>query len=95
MEGPTTRRIGSIKAVAVSLLETLKAEKLRIDHWREKEATRDAVRLMIRDFLWSEATGLPAAYSDTDIQNRTEAVFGHVFRAYPTVPSPYYADEAS
>lgn len=90
-----TEEIRRIKAVAVSLLETLKAEKLRIDHWREKEATRDAVRLMIRDFLWSEATGLPAAYSDTDIQNRTEAVFGHVFRAYPTVPSPYYADAAS
>ncbi len=90
-----TEEIRRIKAVAVSLLETLKAEKLRIDHWREKEATRDAVRLVIRDFLWSEATGLPAAYSDTDIQNRTEAVFGHVFRAYPTVPSPYYADAAS
>ena len=34
--------IESIKQVARSLLETLKAEKLRIEKWREKESTRDA-----------------------------------------------------
>ncbi|MFA6673252.1 MAG: type I restriction endonuclease subunit R, partial [Methanoculleus sp.] len=51
--------IQRIKNVAVELLKTLKAEKLRIDHWRDKEATRDAVRLAIRDFLWSDSTGLP------------------------------------
>ena len=56
--------IKRIKAVAVELLETLKAEKLKIDHWRDKESTRDAVRIAIRDFLWSEATGLPiSSYS--------------------------------
>ena len=43
--------IKRIKAVAVELLKTLKAEKLRIDHWTDKEATRDAVRLTIKDFL--------------------------------------------
>ena len=46
--------IKRIKAVAVGLLETLKAEKLRVDQWREKEATRDAVRLTIHDFLYSD-----------------------------------------
>ncbi|NLN59755.1 MAG: type I restriction endonuclease subunit R [Deltaproteobacteria bacterium] len=84
-----------IKAVAVDLLKTLKAEKLRINHWRDKESTRDAVRLTIHDFLWSEQTGLPEAYSEEDVRDRTEAVFVHVFRAYPTVPSPYYANMAS
>lgn len=83
--------IKRIKAVAVDLLETLKTEKLRINHWREKEATRDAVRLAIRDYLWSEATGLPETYSEDEVRDKTEAVFVHVFRAYPTVPSPYYA----
>lgn len=87
--------IKRIKAVAVDLLETLKAEKLRIDRWRDKESTRDAVRLTIRDYLWSDQTGLPETYLDEDVQDKTEAVFVHVFRAYPTLPSPYYASMAS
>lgn len=83
--------IKRIKAVAVGLLEELKSEKLRVDQWRDKEATRDAVRVTIRDFLWSDKTGLPVAlYSEDDVNIRTEDVFRHVFRAYPTVPSPYY-----
>ena len=46
--------ITKIKSIAVDLLVTLKAEKLRIDQWREKEATRDAVKLSIRDFLYGD-----------------------------------------
>jgi len=91
----TSGDIKRIKAVAVDLLETLKAEKLRINHWRDKESTRDAVRLTIQDYLWSESTGLPETYSEEDVRDKTEAVFVHVFRAYPTVPSPYYASMAS
>ena len=87
--------IKRIKAVAVELLETLKAEKLRVNHWRDMEATRDAVRLLIQDYLWSEATGLPETYSETDVRNKSESVFLHVFRAYPTVPSPYYTRMAA
>ncbi len=83
--------IQRIKKVAVKLLETLKAEKLRIDHWRDKEATRDAVRLAIRDFLWSDSTGLPVGhYTEDDVQVRADDVYRHVYRAYPTVPSPFY-----
>jgi type I restriction enzyme R subunit len=91
----TTGDIKRIKAVAVDLLETLKAEKLRINHWRDKESTRDAVRLTIQNYLWSEQTGLPETYSEEDVRDKTEAVFVHVFRAYPTVPSPYYVSMAS
>jgi len=88
--------IERIKAVAAGLLETLKAEKLRVDQWRDKEATRDAVRVTIRDFLWSDKTGLPVAlYSEDDVNIRAEDVFRHVFRAYPTVPSPYYESAAA
>ena len=84
--------IKRIKEVAVTLLETLKAEKLRIDHWRDKEATRDAVQLAIHDFLWSDTTGLPVdSYTDDDVEEKTDDIYGHVFRVYPTVPSPYYA----
>ena len=81
-----------IKSIAVELLRLLKAEKLRVDRWREKEATRDAVHTAIRDFLWADSTGLPAdSYTEEDVDTKTIDVFTHVYRAYPTVPSPIYA----
>ena len=84
--------IKKIKAVAVELLARLKAKKLRIDHWRDKETTRDAVRITIRDYLWSDNTGLPIyAYTEDDVNEKAEEVFRHVYRAYPTLPSPFYA----
>lgn len=84
--------IKRIKAVAVQLLARLKAEKLRVDHWRDKEATRDAVRLAIRDYLWNEKTGLPVdTFAEDDVEARADDVFRHIYRAYPTVPSPYYS----
>ena len=89
----SANEINRIKAVAVELLKTLKAEKLRIDHWQDKEATRDAVRLTIRDFLWGDSTGLPVdQYSEDDVQARAEEVYRHVYRVYPTIPSPFYAN---
>ena len=82
-----------IKTVAKELVRTLKAEKLRVDQWREKEATQCAVKVAIHDFLYRDETGLPAgAYSDDEVETTTEAVFAHVYRAYPTVPSPFYDD---
>jgi hypothetical protein len=41
------KEIARIKQVAVGLLAALKAEQLRVNHWRDKEATRDAVRSTI------------------------------------------------
>jgi type I restriction enzyme R subunit len=76
--------------VAVELLATLKEEKLKVDQWRDKEGTRDAVRSAIFDFLYSDKTGLPAAYSEDEIKDRSGKVFQHVFYAYSTVPSPVY-----
>ena len=84
--------IKKIKSVAVVLLKKLKAEKLKIDHWRDKQATRDAVQITIRDFLWSDSTGLPVDnYTENDVEQLAADVFRHVYRAYPTVPSPFYA----
>ena len=82
---------GRIKKVAKGLLETLKAEKLRIDHWQEKESTRDAVRAAIQDFLWSDDTGLPVeSYTEEEVKGRAEEIFRHVYRVYPRIPSPFY-----
>ena len=70
----------------------MKAEKLRFDHWRDKETTCDAVRITIRDHLWSDDTGLPVeAYTEEDVNEKAEEVFRHVYRAYPTLPSPFYS----
>jgi type I restriction enzyme R subunit len=89
LSAPAIKRI---KKIAVELLETLKAEKLKIDHWRDKEATRDAVRIAIRNFLLKEDTGLPVdSYTEDEVSVKSEDVFRHVYRAYPTVPSAYYA----
>lgn len=83
--------IKKIKDVATELLAELKEEKLKVDHWRDKEATRDAVKNAIRDFLWDERTGLPVdLYDEDEVGQKSEEVFGHIYRVYPTVPSPYY-----
>jgi type I site-specific restriction-modification system R (restriction) subunit len=83
--------IKRIKAIATDLLETLKEEKLRVDQWREKESTRDAVKTAIHDFLYSDATGLPVDfYEEDEVQARADEVFRHVYRVYPTIPSPYF-----
>ncbi|MDA2933653.1 type I restriction endonuclease subunit R [Acidobacteria bacterium AH-259-D05] len=88
----TASDVRRIKSVAVGLLETLKAEKLKVDHWRDKESTRDAVRIAIHNFLWSDKTGLPVdTYTEEEVEDKTEEVFRHVHRVYPTIPSPYYA----
>jgi type I restriction enzyme, R subunit len=90
------KEIKRIKDAAVELLETLKVEKLRVDRWTDKEATRDAVRLTIRDFLWNESTGLPVdQYTEDDVQARAEEVYRHVYRVYPTLPPPFYETQAA
>lgn len=87
----TPAEVKRIKAVAVDLLTKLKAEKLRITQWREKEATRDAVRIAILDFLYDDRTGLPVGcYTVEEVNTRVDTVFAHVFQSYPTLPSPFY-----
>lgn len=85
--------IRKIKSVSVSVLQALKSEIERIDHWLDKETTRDRVMGTIRDHLWGDETGLPESlYTEAEVMSRAEAVFLHVRRVYPTVPSPYYAE---
>lgn len=92
----TAGEIKKVKAVAVDLLKTLKEEKLRITRWQDKEATRDAVRQAILDFLWNDSTGLPVdKYTEGDVQVKADDVYRHVYRVYPTLPSPYYPVSAA
>lgn len=83
--------IEKIKRVSIELLDALKAERLKVELWREKEATKDAVKAMIRDFLYSEDTGLPVeTYTDEEVDEKTELLFGHIYAKYPYIPSPVY-----
>lgn len=74
--------IERIKKVAIELLGTLKRKKQQIDDWRAKEQTRDAMRQTINDFLFSDATGLPASYTEPEIEQKTQAVYQYVYRTY-------------
>ncbi|VFS67511.1 MULTISPECIES: type I restriction endonuclease subunit R [Enterobacteriaceae] len=86
------KEIVKIKQIAAALLATLKAERLRVSNWQQKESTRDAVKQQIFDFLYDENTGLPVEqYEESEISEITERVFLHIYRAYPRVPSPVYA----
>ncbi len=81
--------IERLKAVAKELLSKLKTEKLGIDNWREKQATRDAIKVEIRDFLWNEATGLPVdCYSEQEVEVKAEQVYLHIFHQDNTAIAP-------
>jgi len=68
--------IERLRQVASELLAKLEAEKLRADNWWEKQATRDAVKVEIRDFLWNEETGLPVeCYSDQEVDAKAGQVY--------------------
>ncbi|MDT3777096.1 hypothetical protein PJI16_05945 [Nitrospira sp. MA-1] len=50
----------------------------------------------IHDFLWSEDTGLPVdCFAEADVEVKAKDVFRHIYRAYPTVPSPYFTAHAA
>jgi type I restriction enzyme R subunit len=87
----SSRDIKQIKDVAHKLLLKLKLEKLRIDNWREKQATRDDVKVEIADFLWNERTGLPKSYSEEEIGSKADEVYLHVFQQYPNEQPAVYA----
>ena len=92
----TAREMKRIKDVSVELLGVLKAERLRVHNWRETEAMRDAVRVSIRDYLWSDKTGLPVdRYTEEEVHQKAEEVYRHVYRVYPRLPSPFYGSAAN
>ncbi len=73
----TPAEIKRIKTVAIELHAKLQAELARLRDWQKKEATRDRVKQMIFDFLYSDETGLPTAYSEAEITVKSDVVFGH------------------
>lgn len=79
----STQSRNRIKKVAVELLNALKHEKLKIDHWREKDKTRSEVKTFIQDFLWDEAKGLPTdTFTNDEVEQKALLVYDHIFRQY-------------
>jgi type I restriction enzyme R subunit len=74
----TPNEIKRIKGVATELCAKLKAVEKEINEWRRKERTRDRVRQMIHDTLFSDGTGLPSSYSNEEIDHKTETIFGFI-----------------
>ena len=76
-----------VKATARELLATLKAGKLVLD-WRKRQQARAEVRVTIEKLL---DQGLPRAYTPELFEQKTTAVFQHVYDAYYGAGRSVYA----
>ena len=74
--------INKIKKVAVDLLEKIKAKISELDHWTEKQETRDDIETYIGAILWEE---LPESYSDNAIFAYRQKIYEYVFMRYKEV----------
>ncbi|HSO82228.1 type I restriction endonuclease subunit R [Thiocapsa sp.] len=79
-----------VKATARELLATLKAGKLVLD-WRKRQQSRAEVRVTIEKVL---DVGLPTAYGPDLFDEKTSAVFQHVYDAYYGAGRSVYAEAA-
>jgi len=68
-----------VKKVAKQTLETLKAEKLKIERWRESEQVSSQVKVMISDALEYLP---PAPYPDEELADMSLTVYQHVYSHY-------------
>ena len=82
----TAREEVSIKAIAKTLLETLKKEKLVLD-WRSRQQSRAAVRLCIEELL----DQLPRAYTPELYKAKCDALYQHVYDHYDGAGQSVYA----
>ncbi|TRZ54210.1 type I restriction endonuclease subunit R [bacterium] len=76
-----------VKATARELLATLKAGKLVLD-WRKRQQARAEVRVTIEKLL---DQGLPKVYTPELFEQKTTAVFQHVYDAYYGAGRSVYA----
>jgi type I restriction enzyme R subunit len=75
----TDKERDEVKKVSKQTLETLKAEKLKVERWRESTQLKAQVRTVISDTLmW-----LPQEpYSENEVNEKTDVVYQHVFTNY-------------
>ncbi|MDD2600579.1 MAG: hypothetical protein PHO37_15375 [Kiritimatiellae bacterium] len=73
------------------------SEKSRVTIEQTFEAllrkARDTVQNTILNFLYDDKSGLPeSSYATEEVNTLTTKVYSHIYRAYPTIPSPFYAE---
>ncbi len=88
----TAKDIKKLKAVATGLHEILSAEVARVQDFYAKQATRDAIKIRIHDYLYDEKIGLPKSFELHEIEEKTEVVFAHVMcNALRSFRTPAYS----
>ena len=70
-----TEEKSKVKDIAKSLFQNIESLIQGMHDWSEKQSTRDTIKAKIRDYLWDDKTGLPASYSDEEIEQKTEEIF--------------------
>lgn len=75
----TAKEEVEVKKVAKQTLEALKAEKLKIERWRESEQVSSQVKVMISDALEYLP---PAPYPDEELVDMSLVVYQHVYSHY-------------
>ena len=71
--------IKKLKTVAKELLEKIKALLATMDHPFDKQETKAAIIITIRDILWQK---LPESYSEENITQYRDAVYNYVSQHY-------------
>lgn len=70
--------IARLKKVALGLYEILKQQLSVMQDFAGKQATRDAIRVAITNFLYDDLTGLPESYEPVEVDIKSQAVFAHI-----------------
>ena len=70
--------IVKLKTVAVGLDGILKQQLDAMQDFAEKQATRDAIRIAITNFLYDDRTGLPQSYESGEVDMKAQAIFAHI-----------------
>ncbi|CAM3544824.1 hypothetical protein [Flavobacterium chungbukense] len=68
-----------VKKVASETLDKLKAEKLKIDHWREKRE----VTAQVKSEIYNQLLWLPQeVYTDEEVSLKTVTIYQHIYSNY-------------
>ena len=73
--------IDKIKKMSIELLQKIKERIAEMDHWTDKQETRAAVDVLIRDVLYEE---IPDSMFDR-IDTYRQAIYEHVYTHYKGV----------
>ena len=68
-----------LKEATQKLLERLKNNEFKVDHWTEKIQTASAVRKVIEDYLFEK---LPSPSYDDDISTKADVLFNDFKERY-------------